>query len=121
MAETLNWTLSSSIVSGSTTQNGPPLSFSDTNVQQHSIDKVTIPGSSTDLAISLDGMTAAYVILKFDGNVSVKLNGTGSSAIALTASASHPAALMLSGGAVTSVHVTNAAASAITCEKLIAV
>lgn len=121
MAETLNFTLSSSIVSGSTTQNGPPFSFADTNIQQHSIDKVSIPGSQTDFLISLDGITAKYVILKFDGNVSVKLNGTGNTAIALTASASNPAALALVGGAVTTVHVTNAAASAVTLEKLIAV
>lgn len=121
MADTLNITLSSAVVSGATTQNGPPLSFSDTNLQQHSIDKVTIPGSQVDYQISLDGITGKYVLLKFDGSVSVKLNGTGNTAIPLTASASNPAVLFLAGGAVTTVHVTNAAASAVICEKLIAV
>ena len=118
MADTLNFTLSSSIVTGATTQNGPPFTFTDTNISQRLLDKIAIAASQTDFQVSLDGITATYLILKFDGSVSVKLNGTGNTAITLTASAAHPAALVLVGGAVTSVHVTTTAA--VTCERLIA-
>lgn len=120
MAETLNFTLSSSVVSGSTTlpSFNPPFSFSDVNLQQHSSDKVVIAAAQSDFAISLDGMTGRYVFLKFDNDVSVKLNGTGNTAIALAASASSPAGLLVIGGAVTSVHVTTTVQTI--CEKFIA-
>ncbi len=120
MADTLNVTVTSSIVTGSTTQNGPPLSFVDSNVSVRLLDKIQIAAGAVDTQITLDGFTARYVILKFNGDVSVKINGTGSTAFALDAAASNPACLILFGAAVTSIHVSNAGATAVDCERLLA-
>jgi hypothetical protein len=118
MADVLNLTVTSSIVTAGTTQNGPPFSLVDSNISQRLIDRIAIGASQTDFSISLDAQTAVYLILKFDQSVSIKLNSTGNTAIALTASPSHPAAIMLVGGAITSVFVTTT--TAVGCERLIA-
>jgi hypothetical protein len=107
------------VIDGTTTTTYQPVDFTDANVAKHLEKDVNVAALATDAEISLDGLTVKHLRLVCGATISVKLNGTGNTAIALTPNADHPAVLCLIGCNVTSIHVTNTGASAVEL-KLIA-
>lgn len=91
----------------------PQINFADTSINLDAQKDVSVAALTTDAQISLDGITAKHLLLKVSATCSVKLNGSGNTAITLTPSANNPAALVVIGGAVSSLFVTNPGGSAI--------
>lgn len=118
---TFNFALSSTLVKGAVVSNvQPEVIFADTGVNLDSQKDVNIAAGATDQQVSLDGITAKYLIAKFSGTCSVKINSASNDAQTLTPSASSPAALIIIGGAVTALFVTNPGGSTIQCELFVA-
>ena len=94
---------------------------SDNSITQRVSDEIQIPNGSTDLLVSLDGLTAKYVHLKFTGGaISVKLNSNANTAISITPSASVPGVLLIAGGSITALYVSNSSGSTVTLERTLA-
>lgn len=111
---TFDLTLTSTLTKGAVESDVfPQISFADSSINLDSQKDVSVAAGAVDSAISLDGITAKHLLLKVSATCSVKLNGTGNTAIPLTPSADNPAGLVVIGGAVTSLHVTNPGGAAI--------
>lgn len=118
---TFNFTLEPTLVKGAVeSEVFPTVIFSDAAINLDSQKDVNIPALAVDSQVSLDGLTARHLIAKFSGTCSVKINSTSNTAQTLTPSANSPAALIIVGGAVTALYVTNPGGSAIQCELFIA-
>lgn len=74
--------------------------------------KVTIPASTGDVPIVLGITTVDHLVLRSDGELEVNLNGTGTDAIDINGF------FVVQGGSITTVHVTNNNASAVTLEVI---
>lgn len=111
---TFNFTMTSTLTKGGVTSNVfPQITFADTSIDLDSQKDVDVAAGATDAEISLDGITAKHLLIKVSATCSVKLNGTGNTAITLTPSADNPGALVVIGGNVTSLFVTNPGGAAI--------
>lgn len=115
-----NFTLTSSIIDGAVTKSADPITFIDTSINQSTVKDINIAAGATDAQISLDGLTAKHIELRFNATVTVKLNGSGNTPYTLTPSADNPAAIVVIGGAITSVFVTNPGASPVECKMVVA-
>jgi hypothetical protein len=74
--------------------------------------RVSIPGSTTDKSIPLDGLVGKALFLSCDRQLSVKLNGSAD-ALLLGAVAEEGGELALSNSNITSLEVTNAGTEAV--------
>ena len=122
MATTYTLNATSKIVDASNTELAKLASVgSDNGITQRVDDEIQIPNGSTDRSISLVGLTAKYVHLEFSGgDVSVKLNSSSNTAISIEPTAAVPGVLLLTGGSVTSIFVTNASGSVVTMKRVLA-
>jgi hypothetical protein len=122
MATTYTLNATSRILDASNTELAKlPTVGIDATITQHVDDQIQIPNGSTDLSISFVGLTAKYIHLEFSGgDVSVKLNSSSNTAIAIEPSAAVPGVLLLAGGAITSIFVTNASGSVVTMKRILA-
>jgi len=122
MAKTYTLSFTSQIIDASNVTIGKvPTSGTDTGISQWVDDEIQVATGSTDLSISLAGITAKYVHLEFSGGaVSVKLNSAGNTAITITPSSATPGVLCVAGGSVTGIFVTNASGSLSTIRRLLA-
>jgi len=111
--------LQNSLIEGANTKTYPPIEFTDTSINKNTDKDLNIAAGAVDAEISLDGLTAKHLRLTFSATVSVKLNGTGNSAITLTPSANNPAALILVGCNVTSLFVSNPGGSAVEAKLIV--
>lgn len=118
---TFNFSLAPTLVKGAVESDVfPQITFADTAINLDSQKDVNIAALATDQQVSLDGITAKHLIAKFSGTCSVKVNSAANDAQTLTPSANSPAALVIIGGAITALYVTNPGGSAIQCELFIA-
>lgn len=116
---TYTFELENSLIELPNTQTYPTVSFSDTSINKHFDKDVNIAAGAVDTEVGLDGLTAKHLRLVFSATVSVKLNGTGNTAITLTPSANNQAVLALAGCNVTSVHVSNPGGSPVECHMIV--
>lgn len=122
MAESYLLAATSQVIDSSNTVLGKiPTSGSDGSITQRVADETTIPNGSSDLLVSLVGLTAKYVHLEFTGGaVSIKLNSSGNTAITITPSAAVPGTFILAGGSITALYVTNSSGSSVQMKRLLA-
>ncbi len=122
MAETYSLSATSQVIDAANTVLAKTATVgSDSTVTQRVADEIQIPNGSSDLSISLVGLTAKYVHLEFTGGaVSVKLNGSGNTAIVITPTAAVPGLLIVAGGSITSLFISNASGSTVTMKRILA-
>jgi len=106
-------------VTAQNTQTYQPVTFTDPSINKNVVKDVNIAAGATDTEISLDGLTGKHLRLAFSATVSVKLNGTGNSAITLTPSSNNPAGMALWGCNVTSLFVSNPGGSPVECKLIL--
>lgn len=108
--------LESSLIEGSNTETFPAVTFTDTSINHYAKKDITIAAGAVDSPISLDGLTGKHVRVVFSTAVTVKLNGA---AIGLTPSANNPASFTITGGAITSLTVSNPGTSPAECKLIL--
>ncbi len=120
MSNTASFSAEAKIIEGTATQIADRVvATEDDTVTQYLDDQISVPASSTDLSISLASVSssAKYLLVDFSAACSVKLNGTGNSAISIGTGGG---SFVFINGTITSMHVTNAGSTAIIVKRVAA-
>jgi hypothetical protein len=120
MANTASWTLDAKIIEGTATQRCDlTLANDDATVTQYLDDQVIIPGSTTDLAISLASVSnsAKHMLVTVSGACTIKLQLNTAPGITFPATGG---AFAFIGGAITAMYITNPGTTAITVKRVAA-
>lgn len=118
MANISRITLQTEILEGTSTQICErTFADDDAAITQYLDDQITVAAGAVDTALSLAsvGGSAKNIMITFSEACTVRLNGIGNTAIAIAAGGG---ALVFANGTITSMHVSNAAATSITVKRV---